>query len=173
MPSLYSAARSWTRQPDEANDVVQETYLRAYRTFSNFQPGTNCKAWLFKILHSVIVNRYKSERRQPDTLESSDLEERFNRCLTRSETDWDRRMVQQTNLDWTAEEVRSALDRLPRNFLEAVTLVDIEELSYEEAAQSLDCPVGTLRSRLFRARKFLFAELQEYARRSGYQEVGK
>jgi len=164
MTSVYNTALCLTRRPEDAGDLVQETYLRAYRTFSNFTPGTNCKAWLFTIMYSVFVNKYRKEQREPKSVSVEELEEKFHRSLAAAE--WDPYSAQ--NMGVMGAEVNQALERLPENFRLAVLLVDVEEMSYEEAATVLNCPMGTLRSRLFRARKLLFLELQPYAQKKGY-----
>jgi RNA polymerase sigma-70 factor, ECF subfamily len=162
--SLHNTARRLTRRPEDAGDLVQETYLRAYRTFHNFMPGTNCKAWLFTILYSIFVNQYRKKQREPEAVSIEELEEKFQRMLAAAE--W--------NPNWglnskeVGSEVDQALGRLPEAFRAVVLLVDVEEMSYEEASVILNCPVGTVRSRLFRARKLLFVELQPYARKKGY-----
>jgi RNA polymerase sigma-70 factor (ECF subfamily) len=164
MRSIYNTALSLTRRPEDASDLVQETYLRAYRTFSNFTLGTNCKAWLFTIMYSIFVNKYHKERREPESVSVEELEENFHRSLAAGE--WDPYLAQDARV--MATEVNQALNRLPESFRLAVLLVDVEEMSYEEAAAILNCPLGTLRSRLFRARKLLFLELQPYALKKGY-----
>jgi RNA polymerase sigma-70 factor (ECF subfamily) len=165
MKSIYNTALCLTHRPEDASDLVQETYLRAYRTFSNFTPGTNCKAWLFTIMYSIFVNRYRKEQREPESVSVEELEEQFHRSLAVAESD-----PYSTQSGAMAAEVNQALNRLPESFRLAVLLVDIEEMSYEEAATVLNCPLGTLRSRLFRARKLLFLELEPYALRKGYSQ---
>jgi len=166
MGALHRTAFRLTRSRDDAADVVQETFLRAYRTFSNFAPGTNCKAWLFTIMYSVFVNRYRKAKREPIPVSLEEVEERFHLGVTAV---WDSDQVAwDVGAEWPRTEVGNALDRLPESFRSAVVLVDLEELSYEEAAAVLNCPVGTLRSRLFRGRKLLFLELQDYGRKMGY-----
>jgi RNA polymerase sigma-70 factor, ECF subfamily len=166
MRSIYNTAMSLTRRPEDASDLVQETYLRAYRTFANYCPGTNCKAWLFTIMYSIFVNKYRKEQREPESVSVEELEEKFHRSLTAAE--WDPYSEQDAGV--IEAEVAQALNKLPENFRLAVLLVDVEEMSYEEAAAILNCPLGTLRSRLFRARKLLFVELQAYAQRKGYRQ---
>ena len=167
MDALYNQALRLTRHSEDANDMVQETYLRAYRTFVNFKEGTNCKAWLFTILYSVFVNKYRKQQREPDTVSIEELEEAFHRTL--ADGDWETNFAALTRseLDWQEPEVNDALAKLPEDFRSAVLLVDGQGFTYEEAATALECPVGTLRSRLFRARRMLFLELEHYARRIG------
>ncbi|HSB60069.1 MAG TPA: sigma-70 family RNA polymerase sigma factor, partial [Vicinamibacteria bacterium] len=143
---------------EDALDVVQETFLRAYRAFGSFRAGTNPKAWLFTILRSVLANRYRRERRQPLMLPLEDVEDRFGRLATE----------EPALAEAGAEEVSRALAALPEDFRLAVLLVEVEGLTYEEAAAALECPVGTVRSRLCRARRVLFVELRDYARKAGY-----
>jgi RNA polymerase sigma-70 factor (ECF subfamily) len=141
---------------------VQETYLRAYRTFDNFARGTNAKAWLFTILYSVFVNSYRKQSRVPLSVSVDEVEERF--LAAQGERDW----LAPGDLEAPAgPEVAQALAELPEAFRSAVLLVDVEGLSYEDASTALACPLGTLRSRLARARKLLFVRLYDYARRSG------
>ncbi len=142
---------------------MQETYLRAFRNFSSFTAGTNCKAWLFTIQYSIFVNKYRKAQREPEVLPIDELDATFQRML--AEPDWEKDFA---GLDWREPEVDEALGKLPEDFRAAVLLVDVEELSYEEAAGVLTCPVGTLRSRRSRARRMLFTELREYARTKGF-----
>jgi RNA polymerase sigma-70 factor, ECF subfamily len=160
--AIHSVAWRLTHDAEEARDLVQETCLRAYRTFEGFRAGTNCKAWLLTILYSIFVNRYRKKRRQPRTISIEELEKQFP---TRVESAPSDRLSDRL---WSDREVEEALAALPEDFRSAVLLVDVGELTYEEAAAALACPVGTVRSRLFRARKALFVSLQDYARRAGY-----
>jgi len=168
MDALYKQALHLTRHPQDAGDMVQETYLRAYRTFSSFKEGTNCKAWLFTILHSIFVNKYRKEQSEPDTISIDELEQRFHRTL--ADRDWETNFaaLAGSELDWQQPEVNHALAQLPQDFRSAVLLVDVEGFTYEEAAAAMDCPVGTLRSRLFRARRMLFLQLYDYAQKMGF-----
>ena len=168
MNALYNKALHLTRSPEDAADLVQETFLRAYRTFANFAEGTNCKAWLFTILYSIFVNRYHKTQREPDTVSIEEFEETYHHGLADPLWDDDFAVLVGSELDWQGPEVSQALARLPEDFRAAVLLVDVEEFSYEEAAAVLNCPVGTLRSRLFRARRVLFVELRDYARKVGF-----
>jgi len=169
--AVHRLALRLARRPADAADLVQDAMLRAYRGFDGFVPGTNRKAWLLKITYSVFVNRYRQARRDPEPLPDEELERRFERAVgMREETDalagFDRGA-------WgTGAEVDTALRQLSEPFLSAVLLVDLEELTYEEAAAALECPVGTVRSRLFRGRKQLFVALQDYARERGYVKGG-
>lgn len=168
LDALHGTALRLTRRPEDAADLVQETFLRAYRTFSNFTPGTNGKAWLFTIMYSIFVNAYRKGQREPDTVSIQELEARFERSLEIPDWKAHLEILQNPNLDPKNSEVEQALQRLPESFRLAILLVDVEEMSYEEAAGVTQCPVGTLRSRLSRGRKMLALELSDYARRMGY-----
>jgi RNA polymerase sigma-70 factor (ECF subfamily) len=172
MASLYTTALRLSGNAQDAADLVQETYLRAYRTFENFRPGTNCRAWLFTILRSVHINRGLKARRETGTLSVDQLEGRFQQFLaTPAAAESELDAIEAWGARW-APEVEKALRALPEIFREPVLLVDVEGLSYDEAAAALGCPVGTVRSRLFRARRLLFAALREYARQTGHMRRG-
>ena len=170
MSALHHKALTLTRRPAEAADLVQETFLRAYRTFENFEAGTNCRAWLFTILYSIFVNKYRKAQREPDLISMDELEEAHHRELADPAWDDEFAALAGVELDWQGPEISAALGKLPEEFRSAVLLVDVEEFTYEEAAAVLNCPVGTLRSRLFRARRVLFVELRDYARKMGFIE---
>ncbi len=162
-PALYRTARRLTSRPEDASDVVQETMLRAYRTFHGFQPGTNARAWLFTILHSILANDWRRRKRKPEEMSLEAVEERFAGALRASGADAESALLARID---ASPEIDAALKSLPEEYRAAVLLVDVEELTYEEAADILRCPVGTVRSRLHRARKLLFAALHDYARRT-------
>jgi RNA polymerase sigma-70 factor, ECF subfamily len=166
MQPLYDTALRLTADGDEAADVVQETYLRAFRTFDNFRPGTNARAWLFTVLYSVAINRRKKSLREVRTPSAEELEERFRLRVEAPEIETIGQ-VEAWGARWPTE-IEAALRELPEVFRAAVLLVDVQELTYEEAAQALDCPVGTAQSRVFRGRRMLCGILEDYARRSGY-----
>ena len=166
MQGVYNFALRLTRKPEDARDLVQEAYLRAYRTFGNFRPGTNAKAWLFTILYSVFVNKYRKEQREPAMVSVEELVDELPDAA--QAPDSAAFPIAASSLAWAEPEVGAALRQLPESFRWAVLLVEVDELSYEEAASVLNCPVGTVRSRLFRARKSLSVALADYARRAGY-----
>jgi RNA polymerase sigma-70 factor (ECF subfamily) len=168
MQGVYNFALRLTRRSEDARDLVQETYLRAYRTFGNFRPGTNGKAWLFTILYSVFVNRYRKEQREPAMVSVEELVGELPDPSQGGDRDNVSFPIAAGTLAWAEPEVGAALRQLPESFRLAVLLVEVDELSYEEAASVLNCPVGTVRSRLFRARKSLSVALRDYARRAGY-----
>lgn len=169
LPRVYAAARRLLRSgaAADAEDLVQETFLRAYRTFDNFERGTNARAWLLTILYSVHANRRRRSHREPEAWPDDELEARV--AAAGSGIDWQAAsLAAATAGEWGAgETVGAALGRLPERLRAAVLAVDLEGMTYEEAAAALDCPVGTVRSRLSRARRRLAAELAAQARRLG------
>lgn len=165
MDALYSYGLNLTGNRDDAADLLQETYLKAFRFFHSFQRGTNCKAWLFQIMKNSFINRYRKQNREPTKVSYDAVEEYFETIRSEeiSLNDLEKTLFD-NNL---GDEVSNALKTLPDIFREVIILSDIEELTYEEIAQILDCPIGTVRSRLHRARKALFASLYDYARERG------
>jgi len=157
-PALRAAARRLVRGAASADDLVQESLLRAYRTFDNFAPGTNARAWLFTILYSVFANTHRRARIERQTVPIEDLETRFDRGLELAQTTAVAPLESVLRSEDLAQ-LERALDALPEPFRSAVLLVDLDELSYEDAAAIMTCPVGTLRSRLFRGRRALAALL--------------
>jgi RNA polymerase sigma-70 factor (ECF subfamily) len=154
MRSLYGFAVRLARDPDDASDLVQESYLRAFRTFDNFVPGTNAKAWLFRILFSVFANDRRKRGRQR-VVAVEELEPHFDRVAMET---WRSGRGAARAVE-NAAVLEEALACLPEEFRAVVLLVDVEGLTYGEAAEALECPLGTVRSRLSRARRSLFAVL--------------
>jgi RNA polymerase sigma-70 factor (ECF subfamily) len=164
LPALYGAALRLGRSEGDAEDLVQETMLRAYRFFDTFEAGTNCKAWLFRILTNVFRNRYREREREQEILgeaESSDanLGQFVAEGPRDSETALLGRMV--------SADVEQALTSIPAEFRLAVVLADLEDFSYKEIAEIMDCPAGTVMSRLYRGRKMLQKLLYSYALEQG------
>jgi RNA polymerase sigma-70 factor (ECF subfamily) len=161
---LYGAAFYLCADRDRAADLVQETILRAFRFFDRFAPGTNCRAWLLTILHNTFRNQYRASRRergQVDIDEPGPAREASEAARIESNPET---IVLSEMMD---QEIVDALHELPEEFRSTVVLVDLQELSYEEAARSLGCPVGTVRSRLSRGRRMLERKLADYARERG------
>ncbi len=165
MSSLYSGALRMTRNPADADDLVQETYLRAYRGFGGFQEGTNLKAWMYRILTNTYINAYRAKQRRPDESELDEVEDLYlYRRLGGLEAASLGRSAEDELMDTFSEaEVKQALEDLPENFRMAVLLADVEGFSYKEIAEILDIPIGTVMSRLHRGRKALQKGLFEYA----------
>jgi RNA polymerase sigma-70 factor (ECF subfamily) len=165
MGSLYSGALRMTRNPADAEDLVQETYLRAYRGFGGFKEGTNLKAWLYRILTNTYINSYRAKQRRPDESELDEVEDLYlYRRLGGLEAATLGRSAEDELMDRFSEaEVKTAIEDLPENFRMAVLLADVEGFSYKEIAEILDIPIGTVMSRLHRGRRNLQKALFEYA----------
>jgi RNA polymerase sigma-70 factor (ECF subfamily) len=174
MGSLYSAALRMTRNPADAEDLVQETYLKAYRAFNTFQEGTNLKAWLYKILTNTFINSYRSRKRRPEQSELEDVEDLYlYRRLGGLEAAAAGRSAEEEVLDsFTDAEVKEAIESLPEQFRIAVLLADVEGFSYKEIADILDVPIGTVMSRLHRGRKALQKALFQFGMQRGLVAPG-
>jgi RNA polymerase sigma-70 factor, ECF subfamily len=166
LPSLYAAALRLTRNPADAEDVVQETFLRAYRGFAGFQEGTNLKAWLYRILTNTFINAYRKKKRQPTEVLEDELPDWY--LYDQLGGEGTVASAESTVLEAIPDEdVRQALDSLPEAFRMAVWLVDVEGFSYKEAADILDVPIGTIMSRLHRGRKALEKRLWNKVKERG------
>lgn len=160
MDTLYNAALRMTKNESDAKDLVQDTYLRAYRFFDKFETGTNVKAWLFAILKNTYINAYKKRRKEPEWIDVSTAEESGE--LTTKITPEDE--VINNLLD---DDIAAAIDALPNEFRICV-MADINGFTYREIAKIIERPIGTVMSRLHRGRKLLKKALREYARQHGY-----
>jgi RNA polymerase sigma-70 factor (ECF subfamily) len=169
MSSLYTAALRMTRNPAEAEDLVQETYLKAYRSFGTFQEGTNLKAWLYKILTNTFINAYRAKKRRPEQTELDEVEDLYlYRRLGGLEAVAAGRSAEEEVLDsFTDTEVKEALESLPEQFRMAVLMADVEGFSYKEIAEILEIPIGTVMSRLHRGRKALQKALFNFGMERG------
>ncbi len=166
MDGLYGAALRMTRNPSDAEDLVQETYLKAYRAFHSFQEGTNLKAWLYRILTNTYINTYRAKKRRPDETDLEEVEDLYlYRRLGGLEGATAGRSAEDELLDHlTDSEVKDALEALPEQFRMAVLLADVEGFAYKEIAEILDIPIGTVMSRLHRGRKAMQKQLYEYGK---------
>src|SRR3954464_13595555 len=164
MSSLYTAALRMTRNPADAEDLVQETYLKAYRGFGGFQEGTNLKAWLYRILTNTFINSYRAKKRRPEEAELEEVEDLYlYRRLGGLEAAEAGRSAAHMLLEHMTDfEVKEAIESLPEQFRVAVLLADVEGFSYKEIAEILDIPIGTVMSRLQRGRKALQKALFEF-----------
>jgi RNA polymerase sigma-70 factor, ECF subfamily len=168
LPGLYGAALRMTRNPADAEDLLQETTLRAYRGFASFEEGTNLKAWLYRILTNSFINTYRKRQREPQTVEGPDDFDEwflFDRLGSRSV----QRSAEEDVLDRIPDaEVKTALESIPENFRMAVLLADVEGFSYKEIAEIMAVPIGTVMSRLHRGRKALEKALYGLAKERGF-----
>jgi len=165
--ALYNYARSISRSTEDAEDLVQETYMRAYRFFHQYEPGTNCKAWLFTILRNLYNTNYKKYKKTPDQVHYDEIEaiyknirnEDLNSIIKDPESKFFDNIL--------PDEIKDALEELPEEFRSTILLTDIEDFSYKETAEILDVPIGTVMSRLHRARNMLKKKLVDYAKEKG------
>ncbi len=169
MDALFNLALKLTRNRRDAEDLVQETYLRAFRFFDTYTPGTQIKAWLFRILRNTFINRYRAAKVRPEEVELDRIEEAYERGIEESFLREHRgptpeELVMEGVVEPVVEE---ALARLPEEYRSVVILALVEEMSYKEIAQALSIPLGTVMSRLHRGRKLLQAQLLDYVRRKG------
>src|SRR5580698_6539194 len=165
MPGLYSAALRMTRNASDAEDLVQETYLKAYRSYGSFQEGTNLRAWLYRILTNTYINSYRAAQRRPEISDVEDVEDLYlYKRLAGSGGLQAGRSAEDEALDrFTDEDVKSALEALPETFRMAVLLADVEGFSYKEISEITDVPIGTVMSRIHRGRRALQKALHEVA----------
>ncbi len=166
MDALYNFALRMTGDSDAANDLVQDTFLKAFRFFDKFEKGTNCKAWLFRIMKNTYINNYRKKTKEPDKVDYEDVENFYENAKP-SSTD-SAHLEKEIYDNLLDDEISSAIASLPDDFKTVIILSDIEGFTYDEIADFVDCPVGTVRSRLHRARKMLFAKLYKYASDKGY-----
>ena len=176
--SLYSMAIRLVFNKEEAEDLVQETYLKAYRFFDTFQKGTNIKAWLFKILRNTFINKYRKTVNLPSEIFYEDVESVNSNLSYKQESDsgeltdtLESKYNELGNL--MEDDVKRAIDSLPIEYKEAILLSDVEELSYNDIAEITNVPIGTVKSRLNRGRKLLQKSLWEYAKDRGFIKRGK
>ena len=174
MPALYSAALRMTRNRADAEDLVQETYLKAYRSFGSFTEGTNLKAWLYRILTNTYINAYRAAKRRPEMTDVEDVEDLYlYRRLAPGDGQSPDRSAEEVALDsFTDDEVKSAIESLPDAFRIAVLLADVEGFSYKEIAEITDVPIGTVMSRIHRGRRALQKALHEFAEARGLVGTG-
>ncbi|TMK31687.1 MAG: sigma-70 family RNA polymerase sigma factor [Actinobacteria bacterium] len=166
LPNLYSAALRMTRNPADAEDLVQETYLRAYRGFSGFEEGTNLRAWMYRILTNTFINSYRKKQREPVTVQEDDLDEWYLYDKL-GESGVEPSAEAEVIRSMPDEDVQRALEALPEGFRLAVLLADVEGFSYKEIAEILGIPIGTVMSRLHRGRRALEKALWERVRERG------
>lgn len=168
MDSLYSTALRMTRNTTEAEDLVQDTYLRAYRFFDKFEEGTNFKAWIFKILTNTFINKYRKKVRTPQQVQLEKVEYGLeNEEEYQDAQEW-KGYDKANYAELFDDDIKSALSQLSEEFRMVILLADVEEFSYKEIAEIIDRPMGTVMSRLFRGRRMLQKILEKYAKREGF-----
>ena len=170
LDQIHTAAVYLCGDPDRASDLVQETYLRAFRFFHQFELGTKCRAWLLTILHNTFRNQYRAQRYARSHVDIDDPATALEAAEAAGGDDNPETLVLSEMLD---QEIVQALGELPEEFRSAIVLIDLQDLTYEEGARALGCPVGTVRSRLSRGRNLLEQKLATYARERGYRRNGK
>ena len=166
---LYAHALRMTRNPSDAEDVLQDAYLRAYRAYGTFEEGTNLRAWMYRIVTNTYINRYRAAQRRPDEVESDEIEDFYlYRRMGDADNPSTARSAEQTVLDTLVDtKVKDALDDLDERFRIPVVLADVEGFAYKEIAEIMDVPIGTVMSRLHRGRKHLQKALWEVAQDRG------
>jgi RNA polymerase sigma-70 factor (ECF subfamily) len=169
---LLQTALRLTRSREDSEDLVQETYLKAYRSFGTFTEGSNLRAWLYRILTNNFINSYRAKQRRPDETDLEDVEDLYlYRRLGALDSVLASRSAEDQLMDlFTDDEVKAALESLPESFRMPVLLADVEEFSYKEIADILDIPIGTVMSRLHRGRKAMHKRLYEFAVERGLIE---
>lgn len=167
LDAMYNFALRLTSDPNDSEDLVQDTIVKAYRFFSSYEKGTNAKAWLFRILKNSYINKYRKQSKQPSQVDYDEVSSFYEtiRADRTDTSDLEDRMFRELIDD----DISNALEELPEDFRTVVLLCDVEGFTYEEIANMLDVPIGTIRSRLHRGRNLLKAQLVEYAEDRGYQ----
>lgn len=165
--AMYNFAYRLTLDRDDAKDLLQDTYLKAYRFINSFQQGTNAKAWLFRILKNSFINDYRKRSKEPSKVDYQEVETYYNSEDVDRQITPDLRVESLNNM--IGDEISNALNSLDVDFRTVIILCDLEGFKYEEMAKILDIPIGTVRSRLHRARNLLKEKLSEYAKSMGYK----
>lgn len=164
--SMYNFAYRLTFDSDDAKDLVQDTYLKAFRFINSFERGTNAKAWLFRILKNSFINEFRKKSKQPAKVDYNEVEQFYNSDDAGERITTDLRV--ETVQHMIGDEISGALNNIPVDFRTVIILSDLEGFTYEEMSKILDIPIGTVRSRLHRARNMLKEKLVSYAKEMGY-----
>ncbi|MEX2600349.1 MAG: sigma-70 family RNA polymerase sigma factor [Balneolaceae bacterium] len=168
LDALYNFALRLTTDPNDAEDLVQDSIVKAYRFFSSYEKGTNAKAWLFRILKNSYINNYRKNSKQPQQIDYDEVSMFYEsiRAERTNTSDLEDKMFRELIDD----DLTKALEEIPEDFRTVVLLCDVEDFTYEEISNMLDVPIGTIRSRLHRGRNLLKVQLMEYATERGYTE---
>ena len=166
--SMYNFAFRLAFDEDDAKDLVQDTYLKAFRFINSFERGTNAKAWLFRILKNSFINEYRKKSKQPNKVDYNEVEQYYNSDDVDESFTTDLRV--ETVQHMIGDEISGALNGIPVDFRTVIILSDLEGFTYEEMSKILDIPIGTVRSRLHRARNMMKEKLVGYAKEMGYNK---
>lgn len=164
---LYGAGLRLTRNPGDAEDLVQETFMKAFSNFHQYKEGTNCRAWLFRILMNTFINGYRRRTKEREILKKKEVGIIRNELVSKEGFEWSSDPTKVSSKNALSHQVRSALDSLPEEFRTVVLLADLHDFAYKDIAQIMSTPIGTVMSRLFRGRRMLRKKLTTYAKSQG------
>lgn len=168
--ALYATAIRLTRNEGDAEDLIQETMLKAYRYFDKYEQGTNCKAWLFKIMTNTFINKYRKAQKRKEFLIDDDSRPLAERAVMPERNPLHQHFGDQDTMFFRlfGDEVKAALEEIPVDFRVVVLLADLQDFAYKDIADIMECPIGTVMSRLYRGRRMLQQKLHDYAVANGY-----
>ena len=164
---LYGAGLRLTRNPGDAEDLVQETFMKAFSNFHQYKEGTNCRAWLFRILMNTFINGYRRRTKEREILKKKEVGAIRNELVNKEGFEWNSDPTKVSSKNALSHQVRDALDSLPEEFRTVVLLADLHDFAYKDIAQIMSTPIGTVMSRLFRGRRMLRKKLSTYAKSQG------
>lgn len=175
LEALYATALRLTKNGNDAEDLVQETMLKAFRYFGKYEKGTNCKAWLFKIMTNTFINKYRKQQKRKEFLVDDDFRPLQERAVAPELNPFVDEIANEESMYFKlfGDEVRQALEEVPVDFRMVVLLADLQDFAYKEIAEIMDCPIGTVMSRLYRGRRMLQALLADYAQSHGLETKDK